>query len=206
MIKLLYEKGVLNIEKILISEYKNINLDLSELTVLLFLFSCYEQKIFSSTVLAQYMNLSKNEVESILERLIKKNFFSLLQSQKNDKMIEIFNLDGTFVQLEKVYIKKQQQAQLEKQDNSIASAIDYLEDLKGRILTSNELEIVKSWYLDPHRNHQDITQAIKQAVANNKNSIHYIDSLLNFANYNLNTHYDDEDNKMLYKFFQQIQK
>ncbi|MEC4558867.1 MAG: DnaD domain protein ['Conium maculatum' witches'-broom phytoplasma] len=205
MIKILYEEGFLNIEKILIREFKKLHLDIQELSVLLCLFDSYEKKIFSSSFLAKKANLSKNELESILERLRQKNFFSILQDKKDNKIIEIFNLDNTFVKIHQLYKEKEAKSTEKKQKNNISETIENLETLKGRLLTGNELEIVKSWYLEQNYTHDNITQIIVQAGLNKKDSLNYIERILSQTNH-VKIENDDKADQILHKIFKQIKK
>ncbi|WEK82745.1 MAG: DNA replication protein [Candidatus Phytoplasma pruni] len=205
MIKTLYEEGFLNIEKILIREFKKLHLEIQELSVLLCLFDSYEKKIFSSSFLATKANLSKNELESILERLRQKNFFSILQDKKDNKIIEIFNLDNTFVKIQQLYKEKKTKSTEKKQKNNISETIENLETLKGRLLTGNELEIVKSWYLEQNYTHDNITQIIVQAGLNKKDSLNYIERILSQKNH-VKIENDDKADQILHKIFKQIKK
>lgn len=96
MLKMLYEEGYLNIEKILIKEYKNLNLEIKELTILLLILNDEKKECFSSLNLVEKTNWSKNEIELILEKLMKKNFFDIVQQKQKDRIIEILNLENTF--------------------------------------------------------------------------------------------------------------
>ncbi|XXP77026.1 MAG: DnaD domain protein [Lettuce witches'-broom phytoplasma] len=205
MIKILYEEGVLNIEKILIREFKKLCLEIQELSVLLCLFDSYEKKIFSSSFLAKKANLSKNELESILEKLRQKNFFSILQDKKDNKIIEIFNLDNTFVKIQQLYKEKEAKSTEKKQKNNISETIENLETLKGRLLTGNELEIVKSWYLEQNYTHDNIAQIIVQAGLNKKDSLNYIERILSQTNH-VKIENDDKADQILHKIFKQIKK
>ncbi|MDV3196251.1 MAG: DnaD domain protein, partial [Candidatus Phytoplasma stylosanthis] len=197
MLKLLYEKGCLNIEKILIHEYNKINLTVSELNILLFLFHCYENKNFSTSFLAKKTNLSKNEVENILTQLLKKNFFSLSQEQKDNKIIEIFNLDNTFIKLENLLLEKEKKIEIKEKKVYISETIDKLEKLKGEILSSYELEIIKKWYLEKKYNHNDIIQSINQASSSQKKSIYYIERILNHKK-NIQIEKDDKADQIIH--------
>lgn len=203
MLKTLYEESFLDIEKILIQEYQNINLDLQELMILLFLFQSYKNKTFSSLILAKKTNLSKNEVESILERLIKKNFFSLSQEQKNNKIFEIFNLDDTFIKLEKFYLEKEKKNKEKQKNHYISETIENLEKLKGKLLINYELEIVKRWYVEKNFSHEEIMQAIEHAKKYHKTSLNYIERILNYENYT-KIENDEKTEQILHEIFQKM--
>ncbi|MDV3167041.1 MAG: DnaD domain protein [Vigna little leaf phytoplasma] len=203
MLKILYEEGFLNIEKILLQEYKNIDLELKELMLLFFLFQDYHDKIFSSLHLANKTNLSKNEVEVILESLLKKQFFSLAQEERKNKIVEIFDLDNTFIKLEKLFLKRKKEKQEREQRHYISETIESLEKLKGTVLTVYELEIVKNWYLENNFNHKDIMKVIDYANTNQKKSIYYVERMLNYE-YNLKNENDEKTDKILHEIFKKM--
>ncbi|MGM1459017.1 MAG: DnaD domain protein, partial [Columbia Basin potato purple top phytoplasma] len=182
MFKILYEEGVLNIEKILLREYRKMNLTSQEVMVLIFLFERYETKIFSSLFLAQKANLSKNEVENILEELIQKKFFVLSQDERDNKIIEVFDLNNTFKKVEQIYFEKAKNNKIQKQNKYITQTIEQIEKLKGENLASYELEIIKNWFLDKNYSFEEINKSTNIAVLNQKKSIYYIDRILNHKN------------------------
>ncbi|TVY12374.1 DnaD domain protein [Candidatus Phytoplasma pini] len=204
MIKKLYEENILNIEQILIKEYKNLNLEITELIILLFLFKNYKKKIFSSLELAEETNFSKNETEFILEKLIKKKFFSLSQKKKDDKIIEIFDLDGVFKKIEQIYLKKEHKKNQNKKNHLISETIENLEKLKEKLLLPYEYEIVKSWYKEKKYLHEDIIETIKQASFKNNYSITYIERILNQKKNNSKIEKDDKADKILHEIFKKI--
>ncbi|KND62515.1 DnaD domain protein [Candidatus Phytoplasma phoenicium] len=203
MLKTLYEENFLDIEKLLLQEYKNINLDLQELMILLFLFQSYKNKTFSSLNLAKKTNLSKNDVEAILERLIKKNFFSLSQEKKNNIIFEIFNLDNTFSKLEEFFLTKEKKNQEKQKNHQIIETIENLEKLKGQFLISYELEMVKSWYLEKKFSHEEIIQTIDNAHSNHKKSLHYIERMLNYENH-IKIEHDEKTEQILHEIFKKM--
>lgn len=203
MFKILYEEGVLNIEQILLREYRKMNLTSQEVMVLIFLFERYETKIFSSLFLAQKVNLSKNEVENILEELIQKKFFVLSQDEKDNKIIEVFDLNNTFKKLEQIYSEKAKNNQIKKQNKYITQTIEQIEKLKGENLASYELEIIKNWFLDKNYSFEEINKSINIAVLNQKKSIYYIDRILNHKNI-LKIENDEKADQILHKIFNKI--
>ncbi|WP_341266493.1 DnaD domain protein [Candidatus Phytoplasma fraxini] len=203
MFKILYEKGFLNIEKMLIEEYHKVNLTFQEARILILLLDCLEDKNFSSLFLAKKANLSKNEIENILEELFQKEFFAFSEDKEDNKIIEVFNLDNTFHKLEQLYFKKKKNIQLKQQNKYITETIDKIEQLKGLNLSSYELEIIKSWYLDKNYSNDEIKNSINIAIANKKKSIYYIERILNHKN-SLKIEKDDKTDKILHKIFNKI--
>ncbi|RAM57673.1 DNA replication protein [Candidatus Phytoplasma oryzae] len=204
MLKILYEEGYLNIEKILMKEYLNLNLEIKELFILLLLFVHYYQKKFSSLEFSEKIKLSKNKIEIILEKLMKKDFFTILQKKKNDKIIEILNLDNTFFKLEKFFSQKKNIFQEEKKKKKIQETIENLEKLKGKILSGFELEIVKSWYFKKKYSHKNIQLSIKKAFLYQKSNLNYIEKILNDNQKNSLKKYDFQTDEILHKIFKKI--
>ncbi|MFR0367801.1 DnaD domain protein [Candidatus Phytoplasma palmae] len=203
MIKILYEKGFINIEKILIKEYSKLNLNLSELNILLFLLDCYEKKTFSSLILAKKTNLSKNEIELILEKLMQKKFFSLSSKNKDNKIIETFNLDPTFEKIEEIYEKKNKIKKEKEKKHLISETMEKLENLKNKILTEYEFDIVKSWYSNSNFTHKEILEAIENAKINKKESIFFVERILN-KNKMIKLETNEKADKILHKIFKKI--
>ncbi|KXT29291.1 secA [Candidatus Phytoplasma oryzae] len=204
MLKILYEEGYLNIEKILMKEYLNLNLEIKELFILLLLFVHYYQKKFSSLEFSEKIKLSKNKIEIILEKLMKKDFFTILQKKKNDKIIEILNLDNTFFKLEKFFSQKKNIFQEEEKKKKIQETIENLEKLKGKILSGFELEIVKSWYFKKKYSHKNIQLSIKKAFLYQKSNLNYIEKILNDNQKNSLKKYDFQTDEILHKIFKKI--
>lgn len=203
MIKKLYEEGHLLIENILIKEYQKLKLNIKELMILLFLFNSYKKKTFSSAFLTKKTNLSKNEVEEILEILINKKFFNLCSANEGNKIIEVFSLDQTFEKIEQLYLQKSMTK--EKNKTELSETIDLLEQSKGTFLTSYELEIIKNWYENKTYQHQKILETIKKTKQLKQFSVNYIETLLNQENF-LNIENDEKADKILDKLFKKINK
>ncbi|KAB8121706.1 MAG: DNA replication protein [Candidatus Phytoplasma cynodontis] len=202
MLKMLYEEGYLNIEKILIKEYKNLNLEIKELTILLLILNDEKKECFSSLNLVEKTNWSKNEIELILEKLMKKNFFDIVQQKQKDKIIEILNLENTFSQLENFFMKKKN-IKKEIKKNYIKETIEILENLKGKNLTGFELEIIKNWYSDKKYSHKEIINSIKESFSCNKTSLNYIETILNKKQKKIfNKNFQDD--QILHKIFKKI--
>ncbi|WP_334347461.1 DnaD domain protein [Candidatus Phytoplasma prunorum] len=203
MIKKLYEEGNLLIENILIKEYNKLKLSIKELTVLLFLFNSYKEKTFSSSELAKKIGFSKNELEEILEQLIKKNFFHLFSQTKGNKIIEVFSLDKTFDKIKQLYLNEENKKIFEKQKTQLSETIEILEQFKGNCLTYYELEIIKDWYQNKKYDHYKILENIKQAKKLNRLSVNYIEKLLNQEDF-LNLEQNDKADQILDKIFKKI--
>ncbi|MDV3170410.1 MAG: DnaD domain protein [Candidatus Phytoplasma australasiaticum] len=203
MLKEIYEEGYLGIEKILIHKYLKLNLSIKEVKMLLLLFKQYQQPILSTEKITKNTNLSLTEINNILGNLIKKNFLYLYHKEINNQVQEMFNLGETFNQIEKLYKQPKLNNLKHKNISDISHTISNIEKIKGDVLNSQELEIIKKWYLEFNYPQEKIIQAIKQANANKKKSIFYINNLLNYQNQQ-NISQDKNIEKNLHKIFDKI--
>ncbi|MDV3158229.1 MAG: DnaD domain protein, partial [Pigeon pea little leaf phytoplasma] len=87
---------------------------------------------------------------------------------------------------------------------NIRYSIANIEKIKGDVLNSQELEIIKKWYIEFNYPQDTIIKAIKQAHVNKKKSIFYINSLLNYQNKQNNISQDKNIEKTLHKIFDKI--
>ncbi|MDO8064074.1 DnaD domain protein [Candidatus Phytoplasma bonamiae] len=203
MLKQIYEEGYLDIEKLLINQYLKLNLLIKEVKMLLLLFQKYKNPILSTEKLVQQTNLSLSEIDTILSTLIKKNFLCLYQKEINNQVQEMFDLNKTFHQIENLY-KQTKLTNLKHQNTSnISNTISNIEKMKGDVLNSQELEIIKKWYIEFNYPQDKIIKAIQQAHVNKKKSIFYINSLLNYQN-KQNISQDKNIEKTLHKIFDKI--
>ncbi|MDO7983573.1 MAG: DnaD domain protein [Pigeon pea little leaf phytoplasma] len=204
MLKQIYEEGYLDIERILINQYLKLNLLIKEVKMLLLLFRKYKNPILSTEKIIQQTNLSLPEIDNILGNLIKKNFLCLYQKEINNQVQEMFDLNKTFYQIENLY-KQTKLTNLKHQNTSnISNTISNIEKIKGDVLNSQELEIIKKWYIEFNYPQDTIIKAIKQAHVNKKKSIFYINSLLNYQNKQNNISQDKNIEKTLHKIFDKI--
>ncbi|MDV3158376.1 MAG: DnaD domain protein, partial [Pigeon pea little leaf phytoplasma] len=163
MLKQIYEEGYLDIERILINQYLKLNLLIKEVKMLLLLFRKYKNPILSTEKIIQQTNLSLPEIDNILGNLIKKNFLCLYQKEINNQVQEMFDLNKTFYQIENLY-KQTKLTNLKHQNTSnISNTISNIEKIKGDVLNSQELEIIKKWYIEFNYPQDTIIKAIKQA-------------------------------------------
>ncbi|MDO8059183.1 DnaD domain protein ['Crotalaria aegyptiaca' phytoplasma] len=203
MLKKIYEEGYLDIEKILINQYLKLNLLIKEVKLLLLLFQQYQTPILSTEKIIQQTNFSLPEIDTILRNLIKKNFLCLYQQKINNQVQEMFDLSQTFDKIENLYKQLKLNKLKHKNTSNISNTISNIEKIKGDVLNSQELEIIKKWYIEFNYPQEKIIKAIQQAHIHKKKSIFYINSLLNYQN-KQNISQDKNIEKNLHKIFDKI--
>ena len=180
ILKRLYEDYDLAIERILIKEYKRLKLTMPEMSVLLALFSIYKKrKTFSITSIAKRVEINSNEIGSIVESLMTKNFMTILLDTKDGKEREVFELDPTFKKIEELYKDDDLEKVKLQDESSLMETIRLFEQGLGRALMSYELENIRRWYDDKTYTHEQIINAIRSSES--KVSVKYVERILTQA-------------------------
>ena len=175
LLKRLYEEYDIDIDKIILRDYKKLGLKYIEATMLLVLLSSYKKrKVFSIGSIAKKTDLKKEKVEEITYSLIEKGFMVLELENSNEKEREIFNLDPMFTILDKFIMDSES----DEYSSACGKTISQLEMVFNRALTDVELNYLRSVYEEQKYTHDEITKAIEIAEEKNKLSIKAIDKIL----------------------------
>lgn len=163
----LYNDYNFNIELILTAEYKKLGLNSNELIILLVLFSNKsKKKIFSIGSIARKVEFNQNEIANIVTTLLEKEFIEIKLETYNKKEREIYSLDKTFKQVQKM-IEEEIKNDLQVENKSkISETILALENKLNRILHPNELERVRLWYESFNYSHHKIIETINNLDKN----------------------------------------
>jgi DNA replication protein len=178
ILKTLYENYDLAIERILIKEYKRLDLSMAERSILLALFSIYKKrKSFSIAAISRRVDYSQNEIGDIVEGLLDKGFMTMeIERTKGQKEREVFCLDPTFKKIEELLIEDEKKERQALYENRISQTIKQFEQGLGRLLRPYELETIRRWYDEGLYTSDQIDRALEQAE--DKVSIKYVERLL----------------------------
>lgn len=165
ILKRIYDEYGFNIESLLIKEYKRLNLSTNELNVLLVLFGMPSRKrTFSLTSITKKVDYNQNDVTKIVESLLEKNFIAINLEVNNKKEREVFDLDGTFKNITKLFKEDELENRKVLTSNNITETIELLENKVGRMLKSDELERIRTWYETYCFDHKRIIDVINTAT------------------------------------------
>jgi DNA replication protein len=202
MLRRLYEEYDLAVERILIKEYKRLQLSMQEMQVLLALFSIYKKRrTFSIAAIARRVEYSSNDIGTHIESLLNKGFMTISLESKDQKEREIFELDPTFKKIQELFKNDEAEKVKQQEESHIAATIRRLEQGLGRMLLPFELENVRVWYEEKAHTHEQITKAIE--TAKDRVSIKYVERILN-QNIPKEIEIDDEVNQALDEVFKKM--
>lgn len=170
--KIIKDKPIF-IPRILIKNYKKLNISSDELVIIMLLLSMEEKVIYNPEELANEINADKHDIMKIINSLITKNIISLEIEKVDKKACEYISLDLLYEKLFNLIISPN-----EKLKEIDVSIFDTFEEELGRTLSPMEYEQIKEW-VNSGNSEEMITNALREAVLNGVSNLRYIDGILN---------------------------
>ena len=170
VINLIKDKPLI-VPRILINNYKLLNITDEELIVIMVIMSYGNKVIYNPEEFAKEINGDKRSIMKVIDNLCDKNILSLVIEKSNHKSYEYISLDSLYEKLFNLVIDNKEEKEI---DNSIFSVF---ENELGRTLSPMEYEKIKEWITSGNSS-ELITCALKEAVMNGVNNFNYIDRIL----------------------------
>ena len=165
VVNLLKDKDF-TIPKLLLKNYKKLNISESELIILVFLINSYE---YNPKEIASIMDIKLPLLLEMISQLESKGILKIELKNINGINTEVCNLDNLYEKLSLLVIKKE-----EAKDNK--SIYDVFETELGRTLSPIEYELVGEWLND---NTEEILKlALREATYNGVSNFRYIDRII----------------------------
>lgn len=171
VISILKDKPVV-IPRILLNNYKKLNISDSELIMIMVLLSFGDKITYNPEEFAKEINGDKHQVMNIINNLIHKNIISLEIERVNKKANEYLSLDLLYDKLFNLIIDKKEEKEID------ISIFDTFEKELGRTLSPMEYGQIQEW-ITSGNSQEMITYALREAVLNGVSNLRYIDSILN---------------------------
>ena len=161
--------GTYSIPKLLLSNYKELNINESELILLIYLLNEKDLE-FNPAKIAFELNLELTDVMVNIDNLIKNNMVTIKSKKSDGVRKDIIDLDNLYDKLLYLVINEEK----EEKETDIYSTF---ETEFGRTLAPMEYEIISSW-IDTGYSKELIISALKEAVYNGVFKLNYIDKIL----------------------------
>lgn len=171
VINLIKDRPVV-IPRILLSNYKKLNISDSELIIIIVLLSFGDKIVYNPEEFASEINGDKHTVMTLINGLITKNIISLEVERVNKKTYEYISLDLLYEKLFNLVIDTKEEKEID------ISIFDLFEKELGRTLSPMEYGQIKEW-ITGGNSEEMITYALREAVLNGVSNFRYIDSILN---------------------------
>ena len=171
ILELLKSKDV-HFPRVLLTNYKSLNITDLELIVLIYLMNC-DSYTYNPKQISEDLNIKINEVLELMNNLTEKGIISIDFVKINKISNEIINLDLLYEKLAFKLLGDSKDT-----DDKSATFVEKFEKELGRDLLPMELEIIKGW-ISSNYSEEIIMCALKEAIYNGaQNSFRYIDRIL----------------------------
>ena len=158
----------MSIPRLLLFNYKNLNITEEELVVLIYLLNTtsdlYNPKDISDDLKYDLVN-----VLTIVSGLTEKGIININMETRGTKSSEVIDLGPLYNKLTTLVVNEEK-----TKDTTIFTAI---ENEFARALTPIEYDLINAW-LDNGYSEELINEALKEAIYNNVTSLKYIDKIL----------------------------
>ena len=160
------------IRRIIINNYKKLNITEEELIILIFIIDYGVDLEYNPSVFVQELNIDKYKVLELINSLKEKNILTILIKKENKKV------SSEYISLQPLYDKimnivmdnKEKQIEIDENIYSI------FENELGRTLSPLEYEKIKEMVTSYGQ--ELVVEALKEAVYNRANNLRYIETIL----------------------------
>lgn len=160
------------IPRIIINNYKKLNITEEELIILIFIIDYGVDLEYNPSIFVQELNIDKYKVLELINSLKEKNVLTILIKKENKKV------SSEYISLQPLYDKimnivmdnKQKQIEIDENIYSI------FENELGRTLSPLEYEKIKEMVTSYGQ--ELVVEALKEAVYNRANNLRYIETIL----------------------------
>ena len=160
------------IPRIIINNYKKLNITEEELIILIFIIDYGVDSEYNPSIFVQELNIDKYKVLELINSLKEKNILTILIKKENKKV------SSEYISLQPLYDKimnivmdnKEKQIEIDENIYSI------FENELGRTLSPLEYEKIKEMVTSYGQ--ELVVEALKEAVYNRANNLRYIETIL----------------------------
>ncbi len=211
LINKLIEEEIIDFDRLLLKNYKDIKLSEVEAFVLIELNNLKKKGItfIVPSKIVKRLTITENEATKILDGLMQKKYVTFRLVKKNSgKETEDFSLENTVRMILDLYTNRIKASilQTHKTYDSLEEEIaDLIETQFQKQLKPADVELIQKWIHEDGYTKTTIKNAIVYAVRANKSTLSYIDGVLLNMSKNKDkvktTKYNPEKSEALKKFF-----
>ena len=160
------------IPRIIINNYKKLNITEEELIILIFIIDYGVDLEYNPSIFVQELNIDKYKVLELINSLKEKNILTILIKKENKKVTsEYISLQPLYDKIMNIVMdNKEKQIEIDENIYSI------FENELGRTLSPLEYEKIKEMVTSYGQ--ELVVEALKEAVYNRANNLRYIETIL----------------------------
>jgi DNA replication protein len=154
----------------LLKHVKDLNLDLEEFLLLVYLINQKELVMFDVNSLSSKLYIESNRILELISSLNEKNYISIEMKKTNGVIEEFISTELFYNKIEGILLSSEE----ESSNNDIYSLF---ESEFGRTLSPTETEIISNW-MESDISEELIKEALKEAILSGVHNLRYIDKIL----------------------------
>lgn len=206
LIERLVATKAIDVQDVIIHNYKKMNLVETEAMLLIHLYHMKEQgnDFLSINYLTDRMSLTFVECSDLVLNLVQRGFIAF-DIDYDDKGIakETYTLDPLYDKINQLLFNESETLKEQDAQNEVAELIHTIESEFGRTCSSFEIQLIASWVHEYQFSIELIKAAIKEAILANAYNLKYVDRiLLNWKSKNIRTAQDAAEYTNTYKKFE----
>lgn len=179
IIKKLYLSGCFNYEKFIIDNISKFSISLNDSIILIRLINLYkESNEFNKEKLKENMNIRKDTFENSLAVLLEKDYYNIYLHDEAGVSHELFSIDGFFDKCEAILSMASNNS-----NDSLNIIMNLITESFNRILTAQEIEIIKSLVIDDLYDIEEFKIALKNLEKRNIKNIKTLSRELEIIRY-----------------------
>ena len=160
------------IPRIIINNYKKLNITEEELIILIFIIDYGVDLEYNPSIFVQELNIDKYKVLELINSLKEKNILTILIKKENKKVSsEYISLQPLYDKIMNIVMDNKEK-QIEIDENIYSIFVNEL----GRTLSPLEYEKIKEMVTSYGQ--ELVVEALKEAVYNRANNLRYIETIL----------------------------
>jgi DNA replication protein len=175
------EEGSVVVPSLLFSEYRNLNLNETELVLLLNILTFLEKghEFPTPEEISARMTISIADCNDILRRLIQRGFIEIIDSLSNEGIrYEKYSVKPLWEKLIEQFLINNEMIKMVEKKADETDLYSCFEKEFGRPLSPFECESLAMWMDDDHHDPVIIKAALREAVMSGKLNFRYIDRIL----------------------------
>ncbi|QPC46668.1 DnaD domain-containing protein [Mangrovibacillus cuniculi] len=175
------EDGMITLPQKLLSHYKQLGLNETELVLCLSLYSFKQANVPFPTLeeISERMTISSNQCSMHMRSLIQRNIIMIEEAVSEDgRFMERYTLKPLWELLYQLDVRTIEMEKKQKQLEESKDVYSMFEQEFGRALSPIELEMIGNWLDEDDHTVPFIKAALREAVISSKLNFRYIDRIL----------------------------
>lgn len=171
ILSLIMDKPIF-IPRVLLANYRNLNITEEELVVIIMIISQGNKVVYDPISISNLINMDKIKVMELINNLIEKGVINSIIEKNNKKKEEYLSLEPLYMKIVNIVLDKEEENKEVKH-----SVFDAFEQELGKTISPMQYNKIIEW-INSGISDEIIIEALREAVLNDVKNFNYIDSII----------------------------